>query len=75
MDVSNTIDGSRVIKDALIKDYDGWDEYEGYYTYYECGGCGEYLTDSLAMTFRGEKMPKQCPRCGAHLKAVDEWHV
>ncbi len=59
-------------KAALIEEYEGWDEYEGDYTYYKCGCCGEDLTDSLAMTFRGEKMPKRCPKCGVQLKVVGE---
>ena len=50
---------------ARIEVYEDWDycEGEGFYDYYVCGACGEYLTNSLAVTFRKENIPKRCPKC------------
>lgn len=48
---------------ARIEVYEDWDDYEGFYDYYVCGVCGKYLTNSLAITFNGENIPKCCPKC------------
>lgn len=50
-----------------VEVYEDWDNYEGFYDFYICGACGAWLTDSLAVAFNKEKIPKYCPKCKRRL--------
>ena len=58
---------------ARIETYEGWDDYEGSYDFYVCGVCGTWLTDSLAICFNKEKIPKYCPKCKRRL--YRDWEI
>lgn len=58
---------------ARVKEYESWDDYEGFYDFYVCGACGKWLTSSLDITFNGEKIPEYCPKCKR--KLYREWEI